>query len=84
MISLDFTNVQFRAFINKLINFFGVGLALYLVAALYDLSGTKSDRIIKHMVKCKYCRKKISSRVNQLPFHVIPSLAFYVFFCGGS
>jgi hypothetical protein len=62
-----------RAFVNKLVNFLGVGLALYFVAALYDLSGN-SDPIIKHMVKCKYCRKKISSRVyyhffNPVPFH---------------
>ncbi|TVY13580.1 Anditomin synthesis protein L [Lachnellula arida] len=57
--------MAYGAFINKLINFLGVGLALYFVAALYDLSGTKSDPIIKHMVKCKYCRKKISSRAKR-------------------
>jgi hypothetical protein len=62
-IVLSYSNKQNRAFVNKLVNFLGVGLALYFVAALYDLSGN-SDPIIKHMVKCKYCRKKISSRVR--------------------
>ncbi|CAG8961770.1 hypothetical protein HYFRA_00006313 [Hymenoscyphus fraxineus] len=53
--------MAYGAFINKLLNFFGVGLALYIVAAIYD-RWDGSEPIIKHTVKCKYCRKRISAR----------------------
>ena len=52
-----------RTFLNKVINFLGVGFALYGVATVYEMLGT-GDPIIKHMVKCKYCRKRISVKVN--------------------
>ncbi|RDL38676.1 uncharacterized protein BP5553_03016 [Venustampulla echinocandica] len=51
--------MAYGAFINKLVNFVGVGFALYVVAALYDRFGG-SDPIVKHTVKCKYCRKRIN------------------------
>jgi hypothetical protein len=47
-----------RAFLNKVVNFLGVGLALYAIASAYELFS--SDPIIKHTVKCAYCRKWIS------------------------
>jgi hypothetical protein len=43
-----------------------VGFALYGVASVYELLGT-GDPIIKHMVKCKYCRKRISVKVSYSP-----------------
>jgi len=55
--------MAYGTFLNKLINFFGVGLALYGVASIYELFA--SDPIIKHMVKCKYCRKRISVKAKR-------------------
>lgn len=60
-----------RTFINKLLNFVGLGLVLYGVAKLYEWMS--SDSIIKHTIKCKYCRKRISEKVSEtwrLPFLV--------------
>ena len=51
-----------RTFINKVLNFTGVGLALYIVASFYEW--VSSDSIIKATVKCKYCRKRISEKVS--------------------
>ncbi|KAK2066833.1 hypothetical protein P8C59_000616 [Phyllachora maydis] len=51
--------MAYGAFINRMINFFGVGLSLYVLAGLYQL--LSRDPIIKHTVKCKYCRKTISA-----------------------
>jgi large conductance mechanosensitive channel len=53
-----------RAFLNKLINFMGVGIALYAIANIYEW--VSSDSIIKHTIKCKYCRKRISEKVKAL------------------
>lgn len=49
-------------FINKTMNFFGLGLALYALAGLYQY--LSRDPIIKHMVKCRYCRKQINEKVG--------------------
>lgn len=48
-------------FLNKLLNFAGVGFALYSIASLYEWMS--KDSIIKHTVKCRYCRKRISEKV---------------------
>jgi len=40
----------------------GVGIALYAVASFYEWGS--NDNIIKGTVKCKYCRKKISEKVD--------------------
>ncbi|KAK0744165.1 large-conductance mechanosensitive channel [Schizothecium vesticola] len=45
-------------FLNRLINFVGVGFSLYGLASTYQWFS--SDPIIKHMVKCRYCRKQIN------------------------
>lgn len=50
-----------RTFLNKIINFLGVGFALYLIASIYDTMSSES--IIKTTVKCRYCRKRISGKV---------------------
>lgn len=51
------------SFFNKLLNFIGVGLSLYIIAQLY--SWISSDSIIKHTVRCKYCRKYISEKAQR-------------------
>ena len=53
--------IRNRAFLNKVINFLGVGLALYAIASAYEMFS--SEPIIKHTVKCTYCRKWISVKV---------------------
>lgn len=47
---------------DNVVNLFGVGLALYLLAQVYVYFS--HDPIIKRTVKCKYCRKYISQRVS--------------------
>lgn len=49
-------------FLNKTINFIGLGLALYGMAGMYQY--LSKDPIIKHMIKCRYCRKKINEKVR--------------------
>lgn len=49
------------SFIDTVINFFGIGVALYTIAQVY--TWTSNDAIIKHTVKCKFCRKRISEKV---------------------
>lgn len=44
-----------------MINFIGVGFSLYGLASMYQW--VSHDPIIKHTVKCQYCRKSISDKV---------------------
>ncbi|KAF8808494.1 gated mechanosensitive channel [Phlegmacium glaucopus] len=53
----------YGAFTDKLVNFFVIGLALYLIARLYEYLST--DSIIKHTIKCPFCRKEISSKAKR-------------------
>jgi len=55
--------LSYGAFLNKLLNFAGVGLALYLIANIYGW--VSRDSILKDTVKCKYCRKRISSSAKR-------------------
>jgi len=55
--------MAYGSFLNKVINFLGVGLALYIIARFYGW--ISSDSIIKHTVKCKYCRKRISEKAQR-------------------
>ncbi|KAA8573475.1 hypothetical protein EYC84_005060 [Monilinia fructicola] len=55
------------SFLNKLINFIGVGLALYGIAGLYQYF-SQDNAIIKHTVRCKYCRKKIFEKARRCVF----------------
>ncbi|KAK3353593.1 large-conductance mechanosensitive channel [Lasiosphaeria hispida] len=50
-------------FLNRLLNFTGVGFSLYGLASLYQCFS--KDPIIKHMVKCRYCRKRISDKCQR-------------------
>ncbi|KUI53752.1 Large-conductance mechanosensitive channel [Cytospora mali] len=49
--------MAYGVFLNKSINFVGLGLALYALAGLYQY--LCRDPIIKHTVLCRYCGKKI-------------------------
>lgn len=49
--------LAYGIFLNKVINFLGVGLALYGLASLYQC--LSHDPIIKHTVKCRYCGKNV-------------------------
>lgn len=51
-------------FLNRLLNFMGVGFSLYGLAAVYQYFS--QDPIIKHTVKCRYCRKRINEKVSDL------------------
>lgn len=48
-------------FLNKLLNFLGIGLTLYALANFY--AWVSKDSIIKHTKRCKYCRKWVSEKV---------------------
>jgi len=50
-------------FLNNLFHFFGLGLSLYLLARLYG--AVSKDSIIKHTVRCSYCRKEISAKAKR-------------------
>lgn len=55
--------MAYGVFLNKLVNFLGIGVALYGLAGLYQW--LSHDPIIKHTVKCKYCRKSVSEKVSE-------------------
>ncbi|KAK8079854.1 gated mechanosensitive channel [Apiospora hydei] len=54
--------LAYGVFINKCVNFLGVGLSLYLLARVYQC--ISPEPIIKHTVKCRYCKKEISDKVE--------------------
>ncbi|KDQ59938.1 hypothetical protein JAAARDRAFT_77827 [Jaapia argillacea MUCL 33604] len=57
--------LAYGTFLDQLVNFAGLGLVLYLIANLYGY--LSHDSIIKHMIKCKYCKKEISSKAMRCP-----------------
>ena len=64
-IAFEMANGIVSTFINKLFNFIGVGLALYMIANAY--TWLSNDSVIKHTVKCRFCRKRISEKVSSGP-----------------
>ncbi|OTA69589.1 gated mechanosensitive channel [Hypoxylon sp. EC38] len=52
--------LAYGIFLNRVINFLGIGIALYGLASLYQY--LSHDPIIKHTVRCRYCRKNVSSK----------------------
>lgn len=54
--------MAYGVFLNKTINFVGLGMALYGLASLYEYFSR--DPIIKHTVKCRYCKKRINEKVR--------------------
>lgn len=55
--------MAYGSFLNQVINFLGVGVSLYMIARFYGWAS--KDSIIKHTVKCKYCRKSISEKARR-------------------
>ena len=53
--------MAYGSFLDKIVRFFVVGLALYTIARVYGWAS--KDSVIKHTVKCRYCRKSISEKV---------------------
>jgi large conductance mechanosensitive channel len=51
-----------RAFLDHVVSFIGIGVTLYFLANLYGYVSHES--IIRHTVKCTYCRKEISAKVR--------------------
>ncbi|KAJ2998285.1 hypothetical protein NUW58_g375 [Xylaria curta] len=52
--------LAYGGFIGHVVSFLSLGLMLYALACLYDYF-SKED-IIKHTVKCRYCKKRISTK----------------------
>ncbi|OTB02359.1 hypothetical protein M426DRAFT_199418 [Hypoxylon sp. CI-4A] len=52
--------LAYGVFLDRIVNFIGIGLALYGLASLYQYFSR--DPIIKHSVKCRYCKKRIGSK----------------------
>lgn len=52
-------------FVNKVFEFLGMGFALYGLAILYE--ALSKDPIIKHTVKCRYCKKPVNVKVCRTP-----------------
>jgi large conductance mechanosensitive channel len=50
-------------FIDKLLRFILIALALFTVARIYGW--LSSDNIVKRQIKCKYCRKYISDKAKR-------------------
>lgn len=67
--------MAYGVFLNKTLNFVGLGSALYALAGLYQY--LSKDPIIKHMVKCRYCRKRINEKVSG----GVLLLCFLIHFC---
>lgn len=71
---LGLTMYLCRAFLNKVFGFVGIGLTLYTVGQVYTYFS--EDVVIKRTVKCRYCRKWISSKVRS---HVIQCCTYVAF-----
>ncbi|KAF7309873.1 hypothetical protein MIND_00359500 [Mycena indigotica] len=54
------------AFVNNVVTFLALGIVLYGIAEVYSLLTKES--IIRHIVKCKYCRKDISQTAQRCAF----------------
>ncbi|KAJ9136435.1 Mechanosensitive ion channel [Pleurostoma richardsiae] len=52
--------MAYGVFINKLVNFIAIGVACYGLANLYQW--LSKDPIIKHTIKCPYCRKRVNEK----------------------
>ena len=52
----------FSGFIRHVVSFLCLGLMLYVLASIYQYFS--KDDIIKHTVKCRYCKKRVSAKVS--------------------
>jgi large conductance mechanosensitive channel len=56
--------MAYGSFINQVVSFVFVGLSLYGLAQFYQWFS--NDPIIKHTIKCKYCRKRVNEKVSSI------------------
>ncbi|KAJ6627496.1 large-conductance mechanosensitive channel [Mycena sp. CBHHK59/15] len=56
----------YGAFLDNFVNFFALGAVLYGFAQAY--SSLTKESIIKHIVKCKYCRKDVPETAKRCAF----------------
>lgn len=54
--------LNYGNFVDAVFNFFFVGITLYAVVQAYSVAS--KDTVIKHSVKCEYCRKYIPEVVS--------------------
>ncbi|KAF8198459.1 ion channel [Pholiota molesta] len=57
--------LTYGAFLDHVVSFIGIGVTLYFLANLYGY--VSHDSIIRHTVKCTYCRKEISAKAKRCP-----------------
>ncbi|KAK4160759.1 putative large-conductance mechanosensitive channel [Cladorrhinum sp. PSN259] len=55
--------MAYGVFLNRVVNFVGVGFVLYGLAWGYQ--AVSKDPIIKRTVKCRYCRKQINEKAKR-------------------
>ena len=55
--------MAYGSFLDKVFRFFIIGIILYIIVRIYGWV-SKDDSIIKHTVKCRYCRKWINEKVG--------------------
>lgn len=55
--------MAYGSFLNTVLNFLGVGASLYALARVYGW--VSKDSIIRHTVKCKFCRKSVSEKARR-------------------
>ncbi|KAK1728934.1 hypothetical protein CaCOL14_008596 [Colletotrichum acutatum] len=55
--------LAYGSFLNQLVSFLCVGISLYGLAHVFQFFSR--EPIIKHTVKCKYCRKRISNKAQR-------------------
>ncbi|EPQ59962.1 ion channel [Gloeophyllum trabeum ATCC 11539] len=58
--------LAYGLFLEHVLNFVGLGLVLYALANIYAV--VSKDSIIKHTVRCIYCRKEISQKAKRCAF----------------
>ncbi|OHX00811.1 large conductance mechanosensitive channel [Colletotrichum incanum] len=54
--------LAYGSFLNQLVSFLCIGISLYGLAHVFQFFSP--EPIIKHTVKCKYCRKRISNKAS--------------------
>jgi hypothetical protein len=54
--------LNYGSFVDAVFNFFFVGITLYAAVQAYSVAS--KDTVIKHSVKCEYCRKYIPEVVS--------------------
>lgn len=55
--------LAYGTFLENILNFFGIGLSLYLIAQIYGFFS--KDSMIKHMKQCQYCKKPMSEAADR-------------------